>query len=465
MAIIDPRCNSIERLQHNPELLFAPVGRQFAGVYQGARATRTDAPPPAVDIAIVGGGIIGCGIACQLLSSPRLRERVIILEAQSYLLAEFFGAMHATGQRVMRSPYEHQIAPDGYIQMLDFARLHYDQLSSIEREQIKLGLSGQRSVVPLDIFIAHATHVVSTFQLQTIAYQFVVCSMSQTSNGMWVLRDVAGHVVHARAVIIAIGNRPSPWGDILTNARTTFGDRVQSVYDPPQQLHPDSHVLVIGSGLSAGHCILRCIEVGAVPIWVVRDEEQYRCADFDTAYFRTEGIASFQKLTIDQKITRLRECNRGSLMLEFVSIFKALEEMGQLRVYRYTTVEHITACAHGQLMVTLSSGCAVKTDRILVATGFEPNTQLIPEAVSLIDQRYPVLVPQTLEVQGMDNCFVAGSLSSLELGPAAKNIDGARLAAERLLPVLEDRVGGYRIYAGVEVANIILGSRPIKIPE
>jgi hypothetical protein len=55
---------------------------------------------------------------------------------------------------------------------------------------------------------------------------------------------------------------------------------------------------------------------------------------------------------------------------------------------------------------------------------------------------YPVLDDETLEVVDAPNVFAAGALASLSLGPAARNVGGARLAAERIVPAIAERVAG-----------------------
>ncbi|HEU4321610.1 MAG TPA: FAD-dependent oxidoreductase [Roseiflexaceae bacterium] len=463
MAVIDRRCNAIEELSHDSSLLLSPIGRRFPGISHSMRELRVDAPPQRVDIAIIGGGAIGCGIACELRQSAQLRDRVIILDADTHLLQRYFAAMLSAGQRVMRSPYEHQLAPDGTIQMLDFARLHAGLLTPLERGQVRLGLSGQRAVVPLDIFVAHSTHVLAVHRLREIAYRFAVAGLRRTRDGLWAISDAQGRTVHARAVVLAAGNRQTPWPAELDEAGQRFPDRVQPVYAGARHVAPGEHVLIVGSGLSAGHCILQCVEAGAVPIWAVRDEERYRCADFPTSYFRTEGVAAFRRLPLEQKLDVLRDTHRGSLMLEFLPLIQEYEASGRMRILRGATVAHIGA-EGGRLRATMSSGEAFGVDRVVVAIGLTPNTALLPREMALVGGRYPLVSPETLEVQGHEQLFAAGSLGVLHLGPAGKNIDGARLAAELILPALEERFGAAAPAARPRLANRITGSASIQPP-
>lgn len=464
MPIIDWRCNAIEKLDHNPELLKSPLGRCFLGVNNSSRNIMKISPPDSVELAIIGGGVIGCAIACQILRYiPSLRSKMAILDSQSLLVQNFFDYISATGQRVMRSPYEHQIAPDGNLQMLDFARLHFSQLTDIEKKQTKIALSGQRSVVPVDIFKAHTTHIIGVYELNKLAYRFKVKSIQSDDEDSWIIRGDNNSNVKAKAVIIATGNQAVNWDDTLLKYSHQFKDSIQSGYDQKRQIKANERVAVIGSGLTAAHIILQIIEAKGYPIWILRNEEKYRCADFDTAYFRSEGISRFRKLSIQNRAKLLEEENRGSLMLEFVSLFEELENKRYVEVFRNSKIEHIFKDITGKININLLRRKKIQVNKIIVATGLTPNTQLLPDETRLIDKKYVNLNEDTLEIEGLKNFFVVGSLASLVLGPAAKNIDGARLASEKILPVLEKQFHPNYWNGSVALSSKINGFTPIKL--
>lgn len=440
MAFINRRCNSIEDLNHDPALLQSPIGRAFPGIHRQARKVKTTLPPASVELAIIGGGIIGCALACQAWHSLHLRDRMVILDTQEYLVQKLFDAIWKNGQRVMRSPYEHHIAPDGDLQMVDLARLHAHLLTPLERQQITAALSGQRSVVPIDIFMAHTTHMIDIHHLRDFAYQFPVQNLRREEHAdgrNWIIQGSDGSTIRARVVVMATGSKQVVLDETLNQALHLYKDRVQQGIP---HIRPHEQVLVVGSGLTAGHTIMKVVEAGAHPSWNIRGEERYRCADFDTAYFRTEGIAYFRRQSLSEKIALLAEESRGSLMLEFIPLLNSLEEKGDMQVYRSTAIEKIMGNASGQLRVQFVSGATIIVDKIIVATGWLPEHTLLPGEVVPLDGKYPLL-NDTLDIQGCENLFVAGVLGSLALGPAAKNIDGARLASEILVPILEQRLG------------------------
>jgi len=406
--------------------------------------------------------MIGIGIACQLRQSPILHDKFIILEKAPFLAQNFFDAVMVMGQKVMRSPYQHQLASDGTLQLLDFARLHHHLLTPSERNQVRIALTGQRAIVPVDVFIAHTTHTIGSHCLQEVAYRWEVQKIvPDDEQGDYIIQSKQGQSIRSKYILLAAGNRPYPFNKVIAKAQADYPRQIQSAYEKHAPFMPDERVVILGSGLSAGHVLMQILHAGGLPIWIVRKEERYQCADFDTAYFRTEGVSSFRRLTIPERMNVLAEVTRGSLMLEFLPLIHELESAKRLQVHRWTKVDRISGNTD-RLCVHLSNKEKVLADRIVIATGYTPDTRLIPDSVKLFDGKYPFIDDNTLEVGGFKNLFAVGSLASLALGPAARNIDGARLASEKLIPVLEQRLGG--LTKSVRLRSRIIGTNSIRFP-
>ena len=96
--------------------------------------------------------------------------------------------------------------------------------------------------------------------------------------------------------------------------------------------------------------------------------------------------------------------------------------------------------AHKMMELTLSCGEKIKVDEILLATGFGKKLpggimiqrDLIEKAGLEVSDfcGFPIV---NEHLQWHPRIYTAGALAELELGPSARNIAGARLAAERIL--------------------------------
>ena len=99
------------------------------------------------------------------------------------------------------------------------------------------------------------------------------------------------------------------------------------------------------------------------------------------------------------------------------------------------------------LAIQLSTGETLTPHRLLMATGFttqRPGGRLVDDLVSSHEFPcsscgYPI-VDEALRWH--PRVFVAGPLAELELGPASRNISGARRAGDRLVKALNPNAAG-----------------------
>ena len=92
------------------------------------------------------------------------------------------------------------------------------------------------------------------------------------------------------------------------------------------------------------------------------------------------------------------------------------------------------------MILKLSCGESIQVDSVLLATGFDktlPGGKMIQNLINDNSELnvsdfcgYPIV---SEHLRWSDRVFVAGALAELELGPSARNIAGARLAAERIV--------------------------------
>ncbi|MFC7615799.1 NAD(P)-binding protein [Actinokineospora soli] len=398
-----------------PHLLDSPRRRPWPGLTP-LPAHRVDAPPERVAVAVVGAGPAGLAVASALWHLGV--DDVALFDAADRSCGRFFDRVDVLGQRVLRSPYEHHPGVEGYrdCELLDFARLHWGALTPVERREVRMAQAGHRSVVPLDVFEAFCGHVADVHGVAERTWRTVVRSVEPGPDGVR-LRTDAGEV-GARFVVLCLGEErraaPEGWHG--------------GYWD--EQAPQDGSLVVVGAGLSAAHLLADAIAAGRQAHWVLRGEqERYQCADVNASFFRPEGRARFTGTPWERRLELMARHRRASVMFEFRPLLEAAEADGRLVVHRGADIEGVD---HGK--VRLAGGQVVAGDHVALALGTTPSigAGLLPDAVVNAVDGWPDLDPATLSYSRAPRVFAVGAAACMALGPAARNIDGHRVATARV---------------------------------
>ncbi|UVS79904.1 Monoamine oxidase [Actinokineospora sp. UTMC 2448] len=399
----------------SPELLDSPRRRPWPGLTP-LPAHRADTPPERVAVAVVGAGPAGLAVASALWHLGI--EDVALLDAGERTCGRFLDRVDRLGQRVLRSPYEHHPGVEGYrdCELLDFARLHWGLLTPVERREVRMAQAGHRSVVPLDVFEAFCGHVADAHAVGERTWRATVRSVVPRAEDV-VLRTDTGDV-RARYVVLCLGEE-----------RGTAPDGWHAGYwDEP--VPDDGPLVVVGAGLSAAHLLADALAAGREAHWVMRaSQERYQCADVNAAFFRPEGRARFQDTPWERRLDLMSRHRRASVMFEFRPLLEAAEADGRLTVHRGVEVESV---ADGR--VRLADGRVVAGGHVALCLGTRPSigAGLLPDAVVNAVDGWPDLDPRTLSYTHAPRVLAVGAATAMALGPAARNIDGHRVATARV---------------------------------
>ncbi|HEV7657263.1 MAG TPA: FAD-dependent oxidoreductase [Mycobacteriales bacterium] len=413
----------------DPVLLSSPRRRPFPGPDP---RPRTGPPPATADVVVVGSGPAGLSVASALWHRD-VRD-VVLLDPADRPCGQFLDRVDGLDQRVLRSPYQHHPGVEGYrdCELLDFARLHWSRLTAVERREIRMAQAGHRSVVPVDVFEAFCRHVADVHHVTERTWRTTALAV-EPADGSVVVRTAAGPV-EARCVVLALGERtrpaPAGWG-----ARTLPG-----VYRWDEPAPATGSVAVVGAGLTAAHLLAAALDAGREAHWVLReDAERYQCSDVNAAFFRAEGRARFgAEVSWADRGALMRRHRRASIMFEFRPLLTAAEASGQLRVHRGRTVDGL---ADGPA-VLLAGGDRVAADSVVLALGTVPSigTGLLPDGAVGARDGWPDLDEPTLSYRRAPAVFAVGAAAAMVLGPAARNIDGHRVATARVAGAIAARV-------------------------
>ncbi|MEU4252163.1 FAD-dependent oxidoreductase [Amycolatopsis sp. NPDC026612] len=409
-----------------PHLLESPRGRDWPRLPQPAVRDRDDVPANTAEVVIVGAGPAGLAVASALWHHG-VRD-VVLVDRDGRPCGRFFARIDRLGQRVLRSPYEHHPGVEGYrdCELLDFARLHWARLTATERREIRMAQAGHRSVVPVDVFQAYCDHLATSHHVAEKTWRASVREVLPTDEAVTVRAN--RFTVTARHAVLCLGEerRPAPeawWGGGPPPAGVSYWDEPATPGGQRQ--------IVVGAGLTAAHLIADALAAGRQVHWVVRETgEHYQCADVNSSFFRPEGRARFDGVDRPGRLDLMRRFRRASIMFEFRPLLQQAEADGRLVVHRGESVKEV---GEG-VLCRLESGRSIGADTAVLALGTTPSigSGLLPPGVVGERDGWPDLDERTLRYTRTPRVSVVGAAAGLVLGPAARNIDGHRVATARV---------------------------------
>jgi hypothetical protein len=377
------------------------------------------------NLVIIGGGLAGVSFAAR--ANQMGISNVALIESNNSLLKNFYERTKKINQKVMRSSYKHHLGPVEQVSLADFARLNYSKLTSGEKVMLARERKGERAIPSLPIFLKHSLHVITANNILNNSYGGKVIKLNKEKQ-LWSIVTDSKEII-AKNVILATGNIINDSQEIVT------ADMSVPVFSALKD-NPDhylekgvNNICVNGSGNTAAHIVYNALTRGKVVHWVLRSDLVYRCADIPNEFWRTEGLLSFQKLPISKRMNLLKDIYHGSAMPEHMHIFRKFIKQKKLHIYENSSIVEVK-----EKTVMLSNGKFFEVDNIIKSFGLKP-TPLPDINIQLKTYNgFPVLNDSSLE--WYNGLFVGSSLAALSLGPSAKNIDGMRLAIERIFPNL-----------------------------
>ncbi|MDA8020922.1 MAG: FAD/NAD(P)-binding protein [Thermoanaerobaculia bacterium] len=387
------------------------------------------------DWLIIGGGIHGVHIAARLIGEADVDpDRIRIVDPERRLLARWRRCTATTGMTHLRSPVVHHLDLDSW-SLKRFAG---------NRKTRRSGLFAPPHDRPaLSLFNAHCDKVLATFGLADLHIRSRVVSCSVAGDGVRVELS-NGRQHEARQVVLALGASEQPhWPDWAPRGH----DRVHHVFESKPGGWPSAPetVAVVGGGISAAQVALRLVreehEVHLVSRHALR-EHQF---DSDPGWLGPKLMTSFRRVRdVDRRRSMIAEArHRGSVPPD---VRRGVRRSIHREILHWHEGEGEGLDAErGALRLRLSGSRTLNVDRVVLATGFtsrRPGGSMVDELIAseslpCAQCGYPVV---DSGLRWHPRIHVSGPLAELELGPASRNIAGARRAAERLVGVVRRKV-------------------------
>lgn len=400
-----------------------------------------------LDWVIVGGGPHGCHLARVLASLPGARPAGIrIVDPHPQLAAAWTCFVSRVGMRFLRSPSVHHID----LEPSSLRSFAYDTVPG--RRALEAEFLGIYSRPSLRLFQAHLQAVVHGHQLAEMHLQGCVDRLDQDRDG-WVVHAGSGQLLARRvALCLGISHQPA-WP---TWAKTAWEAQfpVSHIFQPSYQEPPaGASVVVIGGGITAGQVALHLASSGDRHVTLL-SRHALRAHEFDAdpGWMGPKYLAAFHAtndLAHRRQMIRVAR-QRGTMPSEVLHAVRAAEESGQLRLLT-GEAEAIRSANQGPglhqvpFTVQLRGDKSLSATHMVLCTGFEnhrPGGALVDALIyryglPVAPCGFPALPPSLEWAPGL---FVSGALSELEIGPVARNLIGARMAAGRIRSAMEATV-------------------------
>lgn len=382
-----------------------------------------------LDWLILGGGMHGTHLSFYLtrvigVSPDRLR----VLDPYLEPLAHWYRQAGNTGMEYLRSPH---------VQNLD-----HDPWSIVTFARTRDGKSLARYIPKhnrpsLALFRAHTNWLVRKHQLDQLRLVGRANGLTRLDHGWRVETDQGA--VDAWNVILAFGATEQPHRPAWANHLPA--PQVQHIFAPDftrAYVQPNQHITVVGGGITAAQTALSFTTTNPGRVTLLMRHAQ-RIANFDSDECWV-GATCLNDFHAEPDFDRRRAIikavrHRGSLPPDVVAQLQYAQTQGLIEVQEgeIASVSTIGSrfCLH------LHDPKAQATDHVVLATGFErtrPGGQWLDAAVENYELStaacgFPIVDPT---LRWADGLYVCGPLAELEVGPVARNIIGARLAAARI---------------------------------
>jgi hypothetical protein len=387
-----------------------------------------------LDWLIIGGGVHGTHLAAVLIGRVGIDPGgLAIIDPHRDGLAAWDRRAHAVGMEYLRSPGVHNLGL-GPMDLITWADARPGWASSEPFMARYL-----RPSVP--VFRAHADAVCSQHGL---GLRRIVGTAERIRpwRRRWRVETTTGRL-DARNVVLALGatghtSRPD-WA-----ARLPPG-RVSHVFDEEfrrEDAPAGTHVVVVGGGISAAQVALSLAGSGGGPVTLLmRHRVRRHMFDSDPTWLGPVRMAEF--LSDPDPASRRRTIaasrHRGSIPPELADLLATAVRRGRILVRRAEVAD--ARVRGGAVALDLGSADPLVCDRVVLATGVDParpGGELVDRVVRdlglpVAPCGYPIVDPALRWCRGL---HVTGPLAELELGPVARNIAGARRAADRLVLAL-----------------------------
>jgi FAD-NAD(P)-binding len=387
----------------------------------------------ALDIAVIGAGPQALTLVAYLLHKRSdFRSRLRIFDPSGAWLRQWQQQFASYEIAHLRSPAVHHPSPDtGALRRFAASRLQDFHPPS--------DLPGT------GLFQDFCAATIAQLDLQNAVIPATVAGLQVLGKRSFRLTLNNGETILAKRVVVATGAGRPTFPECFQKIPLDYPiDRLQhSSQIDLRRLHcAGERILMIGGGLTSGHLAIGAIQRQAQVTLMHRRQFYGKLFDADPGWLGPKYLNGFHAETCWQSRanTVLTARDGGSLTPAVLSQLRRHRSQGNLVFQEDCQVEQVAWCEdHWQ--VGCSHGYQSSYDRIWLATGSQLDVTQHP-LLGPVQISHPTRVVRGLPVldrhlrwPGLE-LFVMGGLAGLQVGPTARNLSGARMASDRIVPAL-----------------------------
>ena len=389
-----------------------------------------------LDWLIVGGGIHGTMLSLYLRRVGVPCERLRVVDPHPEPLSRWRRFTASTGMQFLRSPSVHNLDMDPFA---------LDRFAAKWKERRRSRtFAWPYSRPSLELFQAHAAHLVRTHGLEDLRLRATARGLTRTAHGSWRVETGEG-VLEARRVVLAVGAGDQPSWPEWARALEAEGGAVHHVFGPDfdrDLIPPSDAVAVVGGGITAVQLALALAQRAPGQVTLLSGHAmRIHQFDSDPGWLGPRYMEAYRRLQCPKarRRTILGARNRGSIPTDVAAALRGAVRDGMLRHWQ----ARVSSAARDGEAVQLTLNQAPGTllvRRVVLATGFlrtRPGGAWLDRAVAELSLRCaPCGFPLTdARLEWAPGLHVMGPLAELEVGPIARNISGAQVAATQLAAV------------------------------
>lgn len=377
---------------------------------------------------IIGGGIQGCTLATYLLEHGCTKiEDMQIIDPHNEPLTQWKTYTNRIEMSNLRSPAVHHLAPNPY---------HITQFA--KKKQWDNAFYGYYKKPNLEFFHYHSEDVLEQLQIHSAWKQGRVENVRRKLDE-WVVTLESGEELQAKNVAITAGFTEQllipKWAEKL---KENHPDLVRHVFEKEwNSSNVGNHVAVIGGGITGAHTAIKWSNMGQQVTLLIKDVLKIHEFDSDPGWLGPKKMTKYRKLN-DYKERRkvIREArHKGSLPPNIYQKLMKYVQQGKVTIVEDTIKD---ATLENTRVKLQSENNHYHFDQVILATGFTSNIEDVHWLQNIIKSEqltcahcgFPIV---TKNLQWAKGLYVTGALAELEIGPTARNISGARTAAERIV--------------------------------